>query len=478
MGDNNKKEVSTSSQALKAGIWYTICNFLFRGMAFITTPIFARLLTKSEMGMFTNYSSWITILTVITAMDLQTSIIRSKLEYEDDIDSYIYSILSFTSMVTLLLYGIVFLFQGYFVRFFGVEMKYINIMFLYLFATPAYQMLITKHRAFYKYKSFVVLTGIAVISSTFLSLIMVLLMENNFAGRVWGFYFPYIIIGLVIYVLIVKKGKKIKIKYWKYACTICVPLIPHLLSFYLLDTSDKILITQISGSTYTAIYSIAYSCFHIVTILLDSMNKAWAPWLLENLHSENYMKIKEASKKYISIFVILVVFILMFVPEFIFILGGKEYIMGRYCLPPLVTSCVFQFIYTMYVNVEFYKKKTGGVAIATTIAAILNVILNLIFIPMSPQYGYIIAAYTTLVGYVVLFILHFYLVKRMKMAFVYDIKFIIFVIIITLLISGIMNILYSFYLLRYGIIICYILLILSLLYKNRKQIMKVIGKSR
>ena len=111
----------------KAGIWYTICNFIFRGMAFITTPIFTRLLTKSEVGSFSNMTSWISILSVLTALDLHSSIIRSKLEHEDDIDSYIWSILSMTTFVTIILYIIVFVFQGFFINLFQMEMKYINI---------------------------------------------------------------------------------------------------------------------------------------------------------------------------------------------------------------------------------------------------------------------------------------------------------------------------------------------------------------
>ena len=107
MSSIKSKSVPDSELVVKAGIWYTICNFLFRGMAFITTPIFARLLTKGELGSFSNISSWVTILTVVTAFDLQTSIIRSKLEHEDDMDSYIWSILSLTSIATLAIYFIV-----------------------------------------------------------------------------------------------------------------------------------------------------------------------------------------------------------------------------------------------------------------------------------------------------------------------------------------------------------------------------------
>lgn len=460
----------------KAGIWYTICNFIFRGMAFITTPIFTRLLTKSEVGSFSNMTSWISILSVLTALDLHSSIIRSKLEHEDDIDSYIWSILSITTFVTIILYIIVFIFQGFFINLFQMEMKYINIMFIYLLVYPAYLMLITKQRAFFKYKFFVVLTGISIVVSTFLSLVLVLFMNDKLLGRFVGTYIPQIIIGIIIYIYLVYIGKKVKFKYWKYATVICLPLVPHVLSIYLLSASDKVIITKISGAEYTAIYSIAYSCYNIVTILYDSMNKAWAPWLLESLHYEKYSEIKKVSKIYIGIFFIISTGVLMVVPELIYILGGKQYMAAVYCLPPLITSCVFEFIYTMYVNIEFYKKRTMSVAVATIIATILNIILNFIFIPMLPEYGYIIAAYTTLVGYAVLFVLHYYLVKFMKMQFVYDIKYILVVLITFTTLSFVFNLLYKLYFIRYFIIIIYGVGILYFTYKNKSKVLEILKR--
>lgn len=471
-----QKREPKSDVVVKAGIWYTICNFLFRGMAFITTPIFARMLTKSELGDFSNFSSWVTILTVVTAFDLQTSIIRSKLEHEDDIDSYIWSILSFTTIATFIVYIIVLIFPTFFTDFFATDMKYIHVMFAYLFTAPAYQMLITKQRAFYQYKTFVALTGIAIISATLLSLVMVLLMEDKYAGRVLGYYIPNIILGMIIYIFLAYKGKRIKIEYWKYACVICLPLVPHVLSMYLLGTSGKIIITRICGSEYTAIYSIAYSCYHIVTILFDSMNKAWAPWLLESLHYNRYKEIMKNSKMYILIFLFFVVGTLMFVPEIILILGGRQYESANYCLPPLITGCMFQFIYTMYVNIEFYKKKTLGVAGATMFATTLNIILNLVLIPLNPKNGHVIAAYTTLVGYMVLFICHYLLVKKMGMGKIYDFKFIIIVLISVCVISGLMNILYSMQVLRYIFILIYGCIGIVIFIKKKDRVLEFLRK--
>lgn len=470
MSDSNNHIVA------KAGVWYTVCNFLFKGMAFITTPIFTRLLTKDELGTFSNFSSWITILSVLTSFDLAQSVIRSKLEHEDDMDSYIWSILSFSSIWTILVYLVVCLFPEFFTNLFQVDMKYIHMMFIYMLVSPAYTMLITKHRAFYRYKMFVALTGIMTVSGTLLSLLMVILMDDKFAGRTLGYYLPYIVISAVIYVILVARGKKIKTEYWKYACVICLPLVPHTLSLYLLSSSDKIIITNMCGAEYTAVYSVAYSAYHIVTILFDSMNKAWAPWLLESMHLKKYYEIVKTSKIYISVFAVLIVGVLLVIPEIILILGGKQYLGAVYCLPPLITSCVFQFIYTMYVNIEFYEKKTFGVSVATMIATGVNIVLNLIFIPMDAEYSYVIAAYTTLVGYVVLFILHYFIVKRMKMDFVYDIKFIICVLGGILVFSLFMNFFYSLTIARYIIVLIYGIVVLMIGYKHRKQIGVVIKK--
>lgn len=474
----SKKTGASSQTVAKAGIWYTVCNFMFRGMAFITTPIFTRLLSKSELGTFSNFSSWITILTVLTSFDLAQSIIRSKLEHEDDIDSYIWSILSFSSIWTIVVYIVVCLFPNFFMNLFQVDMKYIHLMFIYLLVAPAYSMLITKHRAFYKYKTFVALTGIMTVSGTLLSLLLVVLMDDKLDGRILGYYLPHIVISAVIYVILVTRGKRIKTEYWKYACVICLPLVPHSLSLYLLSSSDKIIITNMCGAEYTAVYSVAYSAYHIVTILFDSMNKAWAPWLLESLHLKKYDEIKKTSKVYIGIFVMLIAGVLMIIPEIILILGGKQYIEAVYCLPPLITSCVFQFIYTMYVNIEFYEKKTFGVSIATMLATAVNIVLNIIFIPMNTEHSYVVAAYTTLVGYIVLFILHYFIVKGMKMDFVYDIKFILYVLIGVLIFSLLMNFCYSLTFVRYIIVLVYGIVILSGGYKHRNQILGILKKKK
>lgn len=471
--ETNKTKKS-SGVVLKAGIWYTVSNFIFRGMAFITTPVFTRLLTKGEYGDFSNFASWMAILVIITSCDLQTSIIRSKLEFEDDIDSYIFSMLGLTTIITAFFYVIFLVFDDFiFVNILAIDKKYVHIMFFYLFCAPAYSMFVTKHRAFYKYKVFSMMTGVSVVLSLGTSLVLVLTMEDKLTGRIIGQYIPAAILSLILYIILALKGKRIQIKYWKYALAICIPLVPHLLSMNILSSSDRILIRRISGAEYAALFSIAHSCANIVSILLDSMNKAWAPWFLDTLHSKDYSNVKPVTKPYFLLFVSIAGGIFLLGPEVILILGGSAYYDAIYILPPLIMGCVVQFVYTMYVQVEFYEKKTIGVAIGTISSAVINVTLNLILINI---FGYQAAAYVTLIGYICLLFYHYNYVKRLGYKDIFDRKLLFGTLLLMIAAMFVVMILYNYTLLRYIVTVVYGIIVLAIIFKQKDVILSVLKK--
>ena len=85
------------------------------------------------------------------------------------------------------------------------------------------------------------------------------------------------------------------------AAALSLPLVPHLLSLNILSSSARIMLKQICGAEMAALYSVDYNCVQIITILFDSVNKAWAPWLMDALHEKEYSQTKKVS--IISIFI-------------------------------------------------------------------------------------------------------------------------------------------------------------------------------
>ena len=62
------------------------------------------------------------------------------------------------------------------------------------------------------------------------------------------------------------------------------------------------------------------------------------------------------------------------------------------------------FTYDLFASIEFYYGSTSFVMVASTFGALMNLILNAIFIP---RFGFIAAAYTTLTCYIILMLMHY-----------------------------------------------------------------------
>lgn len=457
--------------ALKSSLWYVISNFLLKGMAFITVPIFTRLLTQNEFGQFNNYSSWLQIMTIFVTLNVQSSLISAKYDFKENLEQYTLTMFALSALSSVIWIFVLNIFSNFFVNFMNLEIYYINCMIIYLFFYSAIVLFQLKTRLLFKYKANVILNIGNAIATSILSIILVLVMKDKLEGRILGAVIPTIIIGFSIVIHLIKQGKKINISYWRYGLKICLPYIPHTLSLVILSSMDKIMITKMCGSDKTALYGLAYNCGIVILLLLTSLNDAYAPWLGDKLDANKFKDIKNFSKKYISIFLFFAYGIMLIIPELLFILGGENYIEAKFVLAPVAMSYVFQFLYTMFVNIEQFKKKTLSMSLASASAALMNYILNIIFIS---KYGYVAAAYTTIISYIWLLIVHMIVVYKIGYSKIYDYKFVGIISGLSILVLIIINILYGYYIFRYIVLFTYMLFALIVFYKNKNQIIGII----
>lgn len=457
----------SNTKAFKSGIWYTVGNFLSKGMVFLTTPIFTRLMTTSEVGDFANYSSWIIILSTVITLNLYSSVAVARFDYEKELDEYIASNLLLGSIVTVIIYMVISCFKQTFLHAFGFSEIEFHIAFIYFFSSPALEMFLVKNRIKYEYKRTVGLSLISIFLSTGLSLILVLLSSQKLEARIVGYYLPLIVINFVIYAYLMKSAKHISYKYWRYALNISIPLVWHTLASNLLGSSDRIMIKKMCGISETGLYSVAYTCAMVVSVLWTSMNTAWSPWAYEKMNEKNYKDLKRASKPYLLFFGFVVICFMLVSPEILWIMGGEKYASAIIVIPPVMIAYVFQFVYSLYVNIETYSKKQKYIAIGTSIAALINILLNYIFIPI---FGYGAAAYTTLAGYIVLFVIHFLFVVRLKRQWWYDTKFNFIFLIVFIGVMFFFIFLYKHTVLRYLLIVLIFGLSIAVIITMRKQI--------
>ena len=69
---------------VKASFWFLVCSFLQRGVSFITTPIYSRLLSTAEYGQYSVFNSWLSIITLIVSLNLSWGVYTQGLVKFDE----------------------------------------------------------------------------------------------------------------------------------------------------------------------------------------------------------------------------------------------------------------------------------------------------------------------------------------------------------------------------------------------------------
>ena len=74
---------TSNKKAIKAASWYTISNFISKASLYIFTPLYIRLLSKSEYGLYNNFLAWQSILLIIFSFNLSSSINTAYIDYKN-----------------------------------------------------------------------------------------------------------------------------------------------------------------------------------------------------------------------------------------------------------------------------------------------------------------------------------------------------------------------------------------------------------
>ena len=458
------------NKIIKSSIWYVFCNFLVSGIHFIVTPVFARILSNEEYGLYSNYTSWLGNFQIITSLMLLVTLYTASQDYKDSLDDYIASMLSLSGIFTSSLFCLILLLRDRFERFTGIDSKYIVIMFLFLISTPVANFYQLRQRIEYQYKRSVFITLLIAVSTVGVSLILVLTMKDKLSARIYGSQIPNVIINFAILGIFFKKRPEIQIKYWKYALPVSIPYMFHSLGMSVLSSFDRIMITRMCGAYDNSLYSIAYTCAQVVSLLTGAILSAFDPWLLSQQRSGG-TKAKTVTTYLALGMLAACIGIVLYAPEVLLIVGGEKYRSSIAVMPPVIIGLYFQFVYSLYATVEQFNKKTIWMAIATALAAASNIILNAIFISL---YGYAAAAYTTLACYILLFLIHFGIVRKMRLGYMFNNKAILILGLTGIIISVLTSFIYQNRTVRLLLGALYLAAFVAVFVFNRKKILSFI----
>ncbi|MFW2488468.1 lipopolysaccharide biosynthesis protein [Clostridium chromiireducens] len=459
------------SAPMKASIWFVICSVIQKSIATITVPIFTRILTEEQYGLYTVYQSWYGILIIFATLNLYAGVFNNgMIKFENDRNCFQSSLIGLSSVLTSVLLMIYLLFHNLFNEFMGLTTPLVLAMFVDFFCSVGLSFWTTRNKFEYKYRSLIIVTILIAVLTSVLGIAGVLLTEYKAEARILSIVIVQVIFGGTLYILSVRSGKKIYVKkYWNFALAFNLPLIPHYLSMSVLNQADRIMISKMVGNDKAAIYSVAYSVAMLMTIITQSINNSYVPWTYKALREKRYNDLRKNSNMLLALVGGMSLFVMIFAPEVIAVFAGGNYMEAIFAIPPVAGSVYFMFLYPLFCNIEFYYEQNKFIMVASSVGAVLNIILNWIAIPL---FGYIVAGYTTLICYIIFAVVHYTFMKKICKSKeikedLYDFKFITIFSCLYCGVIAFISFTYSNTILRYVIIAILVIVIIIMREKIR-----------
>lgn len=401
------------SPVVRSSFWFTFCNFLQRGTALITVPVFTRLLTVEEYGLCNIYFSWFDIFVLLTSLKIPYEGLHNGLiRYEKDKDGYTSSMAGIILTLTIVTGFFYFVCRQKINEITGLNTRFMLVMLIHLMWNPMLVLWMNREKYDFHYRLPLVVTVVSTVLNPILAICMIYFTSLRAEARILGMVLTQCSAGLGCFLFLMIRGRKLyKKEYWHFALSFNLPLFPYYLSQFILNQSDRIMIQFFSGNEKAGLYSVAYSAASLGMLLVSAINGSVTPWI--------YKKLKAGQREELGRVLLLLCGLVMginlmitgFAPDLISIMATSEYREAIWIIPPVANSIFFLYLYMTFSSIEMYYGATGFVSLSSVLAAILNFGLNACFIPRC---GYMAAGWTTFFCYLFLAGLHYCLLQKIE----------------------------------------------------------------
>ncbi len=406
-----KADYQNLSKPVRASIWALFCGILQKGVSVITTPIFTRVLSAEEFGRYNVFNSWMAIVSIIVTLNIFYAVFEQGLvKFESEKKEFVSSLQGLALSLTAVWFLIYYCTRSFWNKVLSATTGQMILMFSLIWLSAVFNFWAYEKKNQYEYKALVIVSAAVSLLSPLLSLILIYFCDDNVTARISGI----VIVEFVFYIFLFAehqiKGKCFfSAKHWKYALLFNLPLVPHYLSQVVLSSSDRIMIEYYEGESEAGIYSLAYSLSMIMLVFGTALMQVIGPWLYRKIKSKDIENLSNTVYPLLILVACVNLILIMIAPEAVRIFAPEEYYNSVWIVPPVVISVFFIFCYDVFARFAFYYEKRALITVASIIGALLNIILNYIFIN---KFGYIAAGYTTLACYMIYALCHYIIMNR------------------------------------------------------------------
>jgi O-antigen/teichoic acid export membrane protein len=408
---------SIKEKELKNGMFYMLPVIVGNALPILTLPIFTRILSVEEFGIFALSQVYAIFISGISNFGLTIGYERNFYESEERSKraGLLFSTLLFV-ISTFTFFGILtFIFKGVLAKLIIGSQKYSYIIFWSYCSTgvtslKAYYLIYLKNtenaKAYVWYTIDENLIGVA------LSLFMVAYLKIGVMGMIWG---PLIASAGVFIVLSVRFIRQLPVvlnwELLKDSLRISLPLTPRIFFGVIGNQFDKYMIGLLSSVGGAGIYNLGQKIANIVFTFMTAIQNVFAPQVYKRMFEMDEENGGKSIGIYLTPFVYISIsgalMVSLFSEEIIMLLTPKSY-HGAIEIVSILSMLFATYFFGKQPQL-IYAKKTAITSWLTLVGIALNILIN---IPFISYWGVIGAAYGTLLAGLISGIISFVVSQR------------------------------------------------------------------
>lgn len=403
-------------------------NFLIFGLGgiiskiipLIMVPIVTRLMPTTDYYGISDLSNTVVQFgSAIAIMGMYDAMCRMFFEKDDD--EYKKTVCSttliFTIMTSVVVFIIMILAKDIIAQYFFSDKQYAYVVYLSAIATlvGATNSIITVPAKMQnKRKVFLVTNTVSPLLSYSISIPMLLaghyVTALPLAGIISGVTIE-IVFGIMNYRWF--NPKKFDKKLLKQLLIIAIPLMPNFLVYWMFNSCDKVMITNIIGVGAAGIYSVGSKLGHASQLIYTAFAGGWYFFAFSTMKEDNQIKNNSMIFEYLGIISFVTTSFICAWSHLIFkLLFTEQYLSGYIVAPYLFLAPLLQMLFQVACNQFLIIKKTWPNILILSCGALLNIAINWTLIPILGIEG---ASVATLMGYFVSDIIICIVLCKMKL---------------------------------------------------------------
>lgn len=369
------------SKLVKNTSIFFIANFGSKILSFLLVRFYTEFLSTEEYGIIDLLSTTASLAFPIVTLCITEAVLRFSIDDESNRGKILTDGLFVIITGNLIFVLTVPLFSR-------LEMFRENIAWLYLltFSNALFAVIIHFARGIGKSKLFAA-SGLI---HTVLQIGLNILFLVTFSWGIKGYLIASVLSNIVTSFTVFFAGKlyryilkQLDCKYLRQMLVYAIPLIPNSIFWWIMQSSDRYVITYMLSSSDNGLYAVANKIPTLITTISGIFFQAWQISSVEEANSKHKNHFYSSVFNALSIVLNLATSALLVILQPLYrILTEETYYSGWTSTPFLLCAMVFS-CYSSYLGTNYVAmKKTNGVFLTTLIGALLNIILNIILTPV------------------------------------------------------------------------------------------------